>query len=427
MKIYRWNFQLLLPACILLLGCGQNSTDKTGDVPVIEIVQNLGKYQAVPLSQFATELEYIPLETNENCLLSVGERLIVTSTHIFVWDGRVCCAFGRDGRFLNNIGSVGQGPGEYSRLIDFSMDEKNQSLYLQTLRSLLEYSWDGVFRRSIPLPEEEIYGTPPSGIFFVRDNLFIGHYRNHSGNLLHNFVLFDQASKVVKLFDNYRQFNLRFVTTSATSHCMKPYKIAGHVYVKEISNDTLFYLNEQNELVPHFIFDLGKHSITKEKQENERRVIGIYNANEEIRVPGWPMVGARNYLFFNFSAFNLSGQYSFPKARDIPYTSDQHGLVGVYDKSNQTTQLLDTDPVSRMPGLINDLDGGLSFWPRYISDNEVVDIWRAEEMKEYLTEAYFAAHEIKNPEAHQKLKELLENMTEYDNPVIVIAKLKPDL
>ena len=99
--------------------------------------------------------------------------------------------------------------------------------------------------------------------------------------------------------------------------------------------------------------------------------------------------------------------------------------VGIYDITNQKTRLLDSDPVSRLTGLINDLDDGLSFWPRYCtSDNELIDIWQAHEMEGILTEEYFAAHEIKYPQAHQKLKELLKNLDEEDNPVIVIGKLK---
>jgi hypothetical protein len=75
---------------------------------------------------------------------------------------------------------------------------------------------------------------------------------------------------------------------------------------------------------------------------------------------------------------------------------------------------------------VNDLDGGLSFWPRYYNEpeGEVVDVLEAYEMKELLTEEYFAAHPAKNPAAHERLRTLLKDLDETDNPVIVIAKLK---
>lgn len=39
--------------------------------------------------------------------------------------------------------------------------------------------------------------------------------------------------------------------------------------------------------------------------------------------------------------------------------------------------LLDTHPVVHMYGMINDLDGGLSFWLQYYTtDNKLIDVWR---------------------------------------------------
>ena len=45
-------------------------------------------------------------------------------------------------------------------------------------------------------------------------------------------------------------------------------------------------------------------------------------------------------------------------------------------------------------------------------------------MKEILTEKYFASIEIKDPQAHQKLRDLLKTLDWEDNPVVVVAKLK---
>ncbi|MDL2265542.1 6-bladed beta-propeller, partial [Parabacteroides sp. OttesenSCG-928-G21] len=385
---------------------------------------------------------------NDDCLFAEENwELLVTSTHIFARGSKYCYAFNRNGRFLGQIGNLGQGPGEYSYLTGFSIDEKKQSLYLETLHTLLEYSWDGVFRQSTELPKDK-HSSSLHGISFVRDNLFIGHFDNHRGNLLHNFVLFDQSSKVIKLFDNYVQFTPKRGRASWENRSMKPLRVGERIYVKELSNDTLFYLNEQNELISRYVFDLGQYTSTIEKREYDSgndllRV--IYPEGIMIPTEGYsPMTGTQKHFFFGFMAYSLSGKYAFPKEMDIPIIAssgselisfqalgkrgDWHAVIGIYDIANQKTQLLDTDPVSRMRGLINDIDGGLSFWPRYYtSDNELVDIWRVEDMKEFLTEDYFAAHEIKDPEAHQKLKELAQKLDFEDNPVIVIGKLKPEL
>ncbi|MDL2265615.1 6-bladed beta-propeller [Parabacteroides sp. OttesenSCG-928-G21] len=436
MRIFLY-FHFLLSACLILLSCGQSSSDKTGDIPVIDIIENLGNYEKVPVSQYIAELEYISLETNDNCLFADENlELLVTSTHIFVRGFRYCYAFDRNGQFLGQIGNYGQGPGEFNYLTGFTIDEKNQALYLETFRTLLKYSWDGVFHQTIELPKS-IHGSSLHDVFFVRDNLFIGHFPNYKGDLFHNFVLFDDSSEVIKSFDNYVQFNRTREIAPWTDDSMKPYRIGKRIYVKEIANDTLFYLNEQNELIPQLVFDLGKYSNTKEKRES--RVPG--EINDEIMLPTstWSMIGTHNHFFFSIRAYNLSGKFYFPekgKRRSVVIPSgyqivegaEYRDLFGIYDIVNQTTQLLDTDPISPIRGFVNDLDGSLSFWPRYYtSDNELVDIWQAEDMKEFLTEEYFAAHEIKDPAAHQKLKELVQKMDEEDNPVIVIGKLRPEL
>ena len=107
--------------------------------------------------------------------------------------------------------------------------------------------------------------------------------------------------------------------------------------------------------------------------------------------------------------------------REIPSQT----LLGIYYIASHSVRFLDSDSSVHPYGLINDLDGGLHFWPKYInSENEMITLWQAYDMKEMLTEEYFAAHEIRNPQAHQKLKELVKNLAWDDNPVIVIGKLK---
>ena len=103
---------------------------------------------------------------------------------------------------------------------------------------------------------------------------------------------------------------------------------------------------------------------------------------------------------------------------------NDYEVYGIYDRVKNTNIILDTDRLGQK-GIINDINGGLSIVPRYYAGNdEIIDIWKAEDMKEMLTEEYFASQTIKDKEAHQKLKALLKNLREDDNPVVVIAKLK---
>ncbi|MDR2231623.1 MAG: 6-bladed beta-propeller [Tannerella sp.] len=427
-----------LLACISLFGCRKESRDKPDGLAVIDIINNLGKYQTIPVSEFVSELEYIPLETDLECLIGENIRdLIVTTTHIFIVSDNYCYAFGRDGKFLNRIGRIGNGPGEYQVIGNLSVDEQNKTLFFENFRNVFEYSWDGVFQKSIPIPENT-NKSPLGDVSFVRNNLFIGHNHNHVGNEPYNFLLFDTLGQVVKSFENHVKINHTKPSYFIAERAIKPFRMSESIFVKENSNDTLYYLNKYNEMIAGYIFDLGNfgYSIQKRLNANQRDYKETIKGGL-IHIPNYnmPIVGTPRYLFFSFTAEEVPKNIPFPAKRvRIPVIPpgfkvtgriDSHSVVGIYFFENQITRLLDADHISLIPGLMNDVDGGLSFWPRYYSsDNELIDIWQSYDMKEFLTDKYFASHEIKNPQAHKKLKELLNKISAADNPVVVIGKMK---
>ncbi|MDR2231613.1 MAG: 6-bladed beta-propeller [Tannerella sp.] len=450
MKIFFINTKFCLLLIPILCCCSQNSLDRQDGIAVIDVEQQIGHYHAVAASEIISGLEYIPLQGGKDFLVGSISQIIVTSTHIFCWgqggggggfligpNRTFCYAFGRNGQFLNEIGRVGQGPGEYTMISGMFIDEKSRTLYLLTTSGLLVYSWDGVFLRSIKRPENS-HGWGLDGVTHIRDNVFIGHTPNRRGKEPYNFVIFNDSGQVIKAFDNHIFFERVGSWGGNDDNSIPPFKIEERIYLKEYHNDTLFFLNQKDELIPQFVFYLGKYAFPLHLREVYEHNEAWYNTNYKDRliipiwnVPDYPMVGTTEHIFFSITQ---CPDPSFPVPKGIKKTAYVMGqvhdyeyfkLLGIYDIARRSMRMPDTDPVSRMPGLINDLDGGLSFWPRYLtSDNELIDIWQPYEMKEFLTEEYFAAHQIKDPAAHQRLKAVLQDLKEDDNPVIVVAKLK---
>ena len=78
-------------------------------------------------------------------------------------------------------------------------------------------------------------------------------------------------------------------------------------------------------------------------------------------------------------------------------------------------------------GFENDIDGGLPFYPQSVSSSGTY--WLAyvnpSDMKEILTEEYFAAHpDIQNKKKLDKLRAIVANADEEDNPILVLLKLR---
>jgi hypothetical protein len=68
---------LILLSLCLLPGCRHTDSGNTYGIAVIDVINNLGNYQEVFVSEFVSELEYIPLETGNNCLIGAVRSILV--------------------------------------------------------------------------------------------------------------------------------------------------------------------------------------------------------------------------------------------------------------------------------------------------------------------------------------------------------------
>ena len=85
----------------------------------------------VPLSEFVEDCRIVRFETSEEAYFKAW-FINATDKHIGIRQGNqdVFKLFDRDGKFLYNVGSVGSGPGEYdTTLYDECIDEKNGHIF----------------------------------------------------------------------------------------------------------------------------------------------------------------------------------------------------------------------------------------------------------------------------------------------------------
>ena len=108
------------------------------------------------ISEYASSIEYIPLETSDDCLIGDEFSLIVASQDIFVheFSDQKIYRFDRNGKFLNSIGKKGQGPGEYTCIYSIYIDESTHECFLLDTFSgnVLVYDYDGTYKRKIHVP-----------------------------------------------------------------------------------------------------------------------------------------------------------------------------------------------------------------------------------------------------------------------------------
>jgi hypothetical protein len=110
--------------------------------------------EPISLQEALGEMEYVALETLPECLiddLPGLQRPVATENDIFIASGFNIFRFGRDGKFLNRIGSEGRGPGEFLSVTGMCVNERTEEVFLYDVlsKTILVYGYDGKHKRSI--------------------------------------------------------------------------------------------------------------------------------------------------------------------------------------------------------------------------------------------------------------------------------------
>jgi len=427
---------LLLSLTFILAGCSGNKK-ADGKYPVIDVVNEIGNYQRVYCSDLFSSMELIPLETKKECLISMpctvilNDSLIVTRTFSGGMSMGVLgpvntslYAFDRSGKFLNPIGQKGQGPEEYISIGDPFFNTDQSTLFVQDIKKVIEYDYKGKFIRSFKTLEMD--SLQLTRYAYAGNGLFIAKMR-YNGINIYNYCLMDEKGNLLKGYPNHIFYHKEREYRLVMTHALTPVRVDNQLFLKDFINDTIYSLSNL-ELKPAFVFGFGPYTYPKDHIPN-------FNTSNPFPDNAFmffqrfgDFVGAPNYFFYRIRIpKKFSGPKSKPVYNDIAGAdvTDDQAVYGIYNIAKHTNVLLDTEPFYFQKGIINDLNGGLSFIPKYYAgNNEVIDIWDPADMKEMLTDKYFASLKIKDPQAHQKLKELLKTLKDDDNPVVVVAKLK---
>lgn len=113
-----WSYML----AFILFSC------QTPDTNSIDLSRPAGTI-IQKLSDMADNLRAIPLETNDSCLLSDYIKIWVGNKYIVTADKNAIHLFGKDGKHIRQLASQGKGPGEFSSIATFTVDESNERLY----------------------------------------------------------------------------------------------------------------------------------------------------------------------------------------------------------------------------------------------------------------------------------------------------------
>ena len=211
-------FFVVLLMC-LAVSCDNKKTTLLSNV--IPLENAVGNYNILNFSDYATDIKYIPLETNDSVLMGRilqisyenGMFLIRSSSEGFSSE---CYLFDNKGRFCCKIGNYGQGPDDYYGLVHaFIMENR---IYLMDIygNKLFIYDTNGVLiennnlRRIKEINSKKKEYDLSLQIFPLKKDTFVLNVGSSYGYYPTAILLNTQQStpQIIKEYPNYAKIDM---------------------------------------------------------------------------------------------------------------------------------------------------------------------------------------------------------------------------
>lgn len=431
---------LLLIGVFVLLGCSSNKKQepisKSG-IPVINLSEDVSTVPSLLLSEVAEKLEIVPLEMTDESVLSDITEMQVTDHNIWIDHGRefYIYRFSRSGKFLNKIGRIGQGPGEYTNYSTFLVDEDKKEVYIiANTNGVLAYDFEGNFKRKIVDIQMilQLFASPYDQYILNNQKFFttqnFGLYRPIDKDSLWSFVSLGDDFQKKKYFKNPAHVGKeeQIIANRANMDRMVNYWMEyltsvdtynGQLTLKYPDTDTIYcYDDATNQLLPQYaIFtdeEKGDYEAThlwfKDRKAFDYFSIKSYYPTKDFIY----LVGSKGEEVYTYCYNKKDGSVRLQKRqsaiteRDVPWFSF---------------------PLRQMKRdfvLDNDLGGGDFTVDSRSSGKYWIDILEPGGDENWIDIDQIKSSTVIDESKKKELIRVLESVTEDSNPILMIATLK---
>ena len=374
--------------------------------------------------------------TDESVLSDITE-MQVTDHNIWIDHGRefYIYRFSRTGKFLNKIGSIGQGPGEYTTYSTFLVDEDKKEVYIiANTNGVLAYDFEGNFKRKIIDIQMilQLFSSPYDQYILNNQKFFatqnFGLYRPIDKDSLWSFVSLGDDFQKKKYFKNPAHVGReeQIIANRANMDRMvnywREYLTSMDTYNAQLTlkypdTDTIYcYDDATNQLSPQYAI------FTDEEK-------GDYEAT--------------HLWFKDRKAFDYFSIFSYYPTKDFIYLVGSKGeevYTYCYNKKDGSVRLQKRQstiterdvpwfsfPLRQMKRdfvLDNDLGGGDFTVDSRSSGKYWIDILEPGGDENWIDIDQIKSSTVIDESKKKELIRVLESATEDSNPILMIATLK---
>jgi hypothetical protein len=360
-------------------------------IPIFNVLECSNK-KVLKLSDLVSKTRLVKLETNDSSLIEGTPRFLVGSKYIICINKSNILQFDSNGKFIRVIANQGRGPEEFTNISGFDMNKEEKNLFFTSGSSKMIKVVDlitGKFSSPIPLS----LGESAPKIVIKDDKIAV--LPTITGNEKYFLYYQDFSGKFIEgipvTWKNIPQMNIRS-SSSPVSHGDFIY-----FYEPKVCGDTVFLVNGVIK-TPEAIVQGGN-------------IFGLSMASPS----GYSTtLLSKNVDFWVFSNLLIEMNNSILNIRDIQYYLLEDNNSRLSEISEFTLDNLGkTYPYEEIKkGLLND-----SFdltREQFVLRIEAVDFKKI-----------VAANKFNVPENEIKqIKKLDQEITIYDNPVLLLGKLK---
>ena len=227
---------------------------ETGNSQLIEINFDYDT-DCLPFDSLANDVFFIKLETTGNSLIGEISQILFTSDKIIVVDREIAktiCVFDKSGKFLNNIGRLGEGPEEYIDIRHIALSNDSSMIVINNNTDQLKYyTLSGKFVKNKKMPYRL------DGFEFLTEQLIISEFflgNNVDNNNQYNprFLVSDLSGGIIySAFQSYYKKEFTFSTQSSL------WKYGDNIFYNPSYTDTIYCVTPEG-LYARYVFKMEK-------------------------------------------------------------------------------------------------------------------------------------------------------------------------
>lgn len=368
------------------------ANEKNPSVITIDVLSSTSP-ELKNLSEIATDIKYIPLETSPDAVMRFVNYLKATNDKYYINTVQELLCFDKSGKFLYKLDQQGRGPKEYVYLSDYDIRPETNEVIVLTRGKLYFYNETDTgfqFAKQLDLKIQPQY----CDYIPNQENILLS-FNTASGENNYQFICITPEGDTLFKRQNFYKYtrNTRVIMGFTTDNVIN--KNSDILRVKGFLTDTMFTISGDYRLDPYLIMNTGGNGITAD-----------FLANIPITDPSTTNPAAK---FLMMAEILEVDRYLLYK-----YNYQGSGKWGVYDnKSGESSQFEATNLLK------DDISGGINIEPKFSSNGMLFCSIDALTFKKYMSENQSQPAELKNPERWDEIQNLANTIKEDDNYILI--------